>query len=228
MAIVTTDDKHYKSIADTIREKAGTEATYAPEEMSGGVAEVYDKGKADQKNDFWDMLQDKGSRTDYYYTFFGKRWNDQTYNPKYDIVITTGSNTLRDSTITDTKVTIDMSTMKEAASALFAGCYSLATIRKIISHDNVVYNNTFLTCVGLKNIEFEGTIGKSISFSHSPLSVDSMKSIISHLKDYSLDNTGVYSLTFSDTCWTRLENDSSAPDGGTWREYVEYTLGWNT
>ena len=55
-----------------------------------------------------------------------------------------------------------------------------------------------------------------------------MKSIISCLKDYSgTDSEDLYSVLFTDDCWNNLEADSTAPDGGTWRTYVD-NLGWLT
>lgn len=46
MGIVTTDSKNYSNIADKIREKAGTDATYKPEEMPNGIDEVYSAGQS--------------------------------------------------------------------------------------------------------------------------------------------------------------------------------------
>jgi hypothetical protein len=47
MAIVTTDDTHYKNIAETIRSWAGKTTSYRPEEMWSGIESVYWKGHAD-------------------------------------------------------------------------------------------------------------------------------------------------------------------------------------
>ena len=59
MAIVTTDDKHYKAIADKLREIVDAEATYRPEDMADeiGVANNagYEDGYADgEETGFWD------------------------------------------------------------------------------------------------------------------------------------------------------------------------------
>ena len=55
MAIVTTDDRHYKAIANTIREKAGINDALKPDEMSGYIKDAcevcwnegYNEGKAE-------------------------------------------------------------------------------------------------------------------------------------------------------------------------------------
>lgn len=44
MAIILTDDQHYKNIAAAIRKKANTDATFKPAEMAAGVGEVYEAG----------------------------------------------------------------------------------------------------------------------------------------------------------------------------------------
>lgn len=111
---------------------------------------------------------------------------------------------------------------------LFRNC-TVKTIRKLIVSEAVPFvNSTFQDCKNLENIIVEGVIGVTVNFQWSPLSVESMKSIISCLKNYSgTSNALVNSITFSEACWAALEADSVAPDGGTWREYVQ-SLGWNT
>lgn len=61
------------------------------------------------------------------------------------------------------------------------------------------------------------------------LSIASLKSVIGALKNYSgTIDAGKYKVTFTEGLWTVLEADSTAPDGNTWRDYVETTLGWLT
>lgn len=110
----------------------------------------------------------------------------------------------------------------------FAYCFELETIEMIRSNQASDFSNAFEECYKLKNITFDGVIGKDINFHHSPLlTIESMKNIVSHLADYSVENTHIYTVTFTDACWEALEADSTAPDGTTWREYVQNALGWN-
>ena len=106
-------------------------------------------------------------------------------------------------------------------------CAELKKVDKVIlaSDGSQTFTNTFLNNTSLTDITFEGVIGSTISFRDSPLTPESMKSIISCLKDYSAESTDVYTLTFKEDCWTALEADSTAPDGGTWKDYVR-NLGW--
>lgn len=91
MAIVTTDDKHYKNIAAAIREKIGLTTEYAPEEMPAGVGEVYEAGKQAEYDGFWDAYQANGTRGAYNYAF--REWQTSFFKPKYDIVPTTAIGT---------------------------------------------------------------------------------------------------------------------------------------
>jgi hypothetical protein len=102
------------------------------------------------------------------------------------------------------------------------------TIDKMIVPEDLLYkNNTFQGCSKLKNIIFEGKIAETINFQWSPLSVDSMKSIISCLQNFSgTTSANTKTITFSDACWAALEASGPYPTGGTWEDYVT-SLGWN-
>ena len=83
----------------------------------------------------------------------------------------------------------------------------------------------------LKNITFKGEIPISLAFSFSPLTVESMKSIITHLKNYAgSENEGKCTLTLKDECKTNLQEDTERVelDGVvyTYFELIE-AKGWN-
>lgn len=220
---------------------------------------VYDKGKQDEYDRFWDKFQQDGNRRSYAYGISGMGWTVETFKPKYDLIAkdsatfmfctsaikgnlgeilndlgirldTTGCTAMsymfRTSQFT-VLPTIDC----RACSALtyfFANMPYLTTIEKWILPTSKSQNfaSAFMSTDKLTDInEIEGTFYKSIDFSSSPLSVATMKRIIGHLENYSgTSSTNV--LTFNTDCWSRLEGDSSAPDGGTWSEYVQ-NLGWS-
>ena len=121
------------------------------------------------------------------------------------------------------------------------GCASVANLvyysNTIRSIDNIILredgsqtiDGIFSGGTALTDVRFTGTIGTSANFQWNPLSVDSMKSVITHLKNYAgTADAAKYKVTFTDACWAALEADSAAPDGNTWRDYVETTLGWLT
>lgn len=112
MAIVTTDNKHYKAIADALR-KYEPGFSYKPSAMAdavdavrfSGELEGYQKGYVDgeaygyesgygigyidgtddEHDRFWNSYQSNGTRDSYAYAFCRSGWNDDTFYPKYDI-----------------------------------------------------------------------------------------------------------------------------------------------
>lgn len=111
----------------------------------------------------------------------------------------------------------------------FVSSPGFETIEVIRSAEDSNFEGTFGSCYNLKNITFEGVIGKSISFSYSPLTVESMKNIILHLKNYAdTANAGVYTLTLKDTCKTAMANLGAIPEfnNKTYDAYIT-DIGWN-
>lgn len=199
--------------------------------FANGKTEGIEEGKQAEYDAFWDEFQNKGGAMNYQYTFAYSHFTDKNYNPKYPIKCTnttTGGRYLfYQSQITDTKVTIYAGTTN--INYMFADADKLKIIRLLSVYESTTYSNTFTGCSELEEITFEGTIGTAISFAPcTKLSVDSMKNIISCLKNYiGTSNEGANKVTFASDCWTRLEASGVAPNGGTWKDYVEHSLGWN-
>lgn len=202
MAIVTTDDSHYKAIAETMRELAPV-GNLKSSEMANAVYEVYAagqqdghevglengvaQGKQEEYDRFWDDYQDNGNRIHYSYAFGGYGWNDETYDPKYPINATeAGAYMFYATQITDTKVPIDIGSTTSNSANRFNKADQLVTIRKLIVEAGAGYSGCFTGCTALENITIEGVIGKNFDISDSPkLTHDSLMSIINHLKDTS-------------------------------------------
>ena len=115
----------------------------------------------------------------------------------------------------------------------FSRSTGLETIRLLILKDNgsqTFSTNTFIACPNLKNITIQGVIGQNFYIQDSPLlTIESMKSIINALKNYSGTSYELtYAVSFPSGCWDKLEASGTAPNGDTWRDYVTYELGWNT
>ena len=111
----------------------------------------------------------------------------------------------------------------------FFSMSSCVSIDKVILKDDgsQTMGNAFSENINLKNIAFEGTIGTSLQLQSSPLTVDSMKNIISHLKNYvGTDKESTQTIKFSGACWTALEDSGTSPNGETWKSYVQSDLGW--
>lgn len=192
---------------------------------------VYDAGKQAEQATFWDVLQAKGERVNYMYAFAYDRFSDANYNPKYPINTKSGTTPSRymfaqSTGITDTKVPIYAN--GGDVNYTFQGATGLETIRELKLLETQSFTSTFASCSGLKNITITGTIGKDISFKDcSKLTPQSVESIVTHLKNYSgTSSEFTYTVTIPGSCWTALEAYSSAPDGGTWTDYIR-SIGWN-
>ncbi len=170
----------------SIAEKLTTVADNVPKVFEAGQKAIFER------------IQDGGNTQNYYYAFAYDRFDDTNFYPVYPIKFSNGTTpgryTFYGATgITDTKVEIVANSNN--IDYCFNGCTNLVTIRKLTTTDTTNFNASFGGCSALENIIIGGTIGKNISFSYSPLTVESMKSIINALKDYSGTST-TYTLTF--------------------------------
>lgn len=111
----------------------------------------------------------------------------------------------------------------------YAYCSNLHTIEIMRVNENSKFDSCFAGASKLQNVTFEGVIGRSIAFSFSPLSVESMKSIITHLKNYAgTANAGKYTLTLKDSCKTLMAEQGAIEefDNKTYDQYIT-DIGWN-
>lgn len=114
----------------------------------------------------------------------------------------------------------------------FYNCFKCVKIAKVVPIESHTFSSTFTGCKSLVDITFDGVIGNNINFQDCPLSVDSMISIITHLKNYVAEGTGnefTRTVYFNDDCWARLEASGIVPDAGdgSWISYVNDVLGWD-
>ena len=89
MAIVTTDNRHYKNIANAIRDTGSHEGPIPPSQMAELISEscqtAKQRGKQEEYDCFWDSYQQNGERTNYSQAFTRQGWSDANFRPKYDI-----------------------------------------------------------------------------------------------------------------------------------------------
>lgn len=114
---------------------------------------------------------------------------------------------------------------------LFYASSAIKTIELIRSHENTQYDRTFNGTNRLENIAFEGVIGQNISFSLSPLSVESMKNIILHLNNYAgTSSEYTHTLTLNASAFQALEAEGATANYNgvacTWAELID-NLKWN-
>ena len=92
---------------------------------------------------------------------------------------------------------------------IFYQNYALETIEMIRSHKNSSFYNAFNDCKSLKNVTFEGTIGKQISFAQSQkLTAESVQNIIDHLADLTGNDTKT--LTLNSAVGAKLTDEQKA------------------
>lgn len=71
---VSTDEAYWDGYGD------GADTGY-----NAGYGEGINMGQQAEYDAFWDAYQENGNRTDYQMAFAGMGWNDETFQPKYDI-----------------------------------------------------------------------------------------------------------------------------------------------
>ena len=174
---------------------------------------VYDAGKQAEYNDFWDVYQQNGKRTDYNQAFGNLGWTNETFNPKYDLICSASSGMFAYAGITnnlkqlliDKGIILDTSKSSNASymfrnsklthlpfldlsnagylGATFAYSPDLTEL-SIKVNENATFPNCFDYDTSLTDVTVSGTIGNEIRFTQSPLlSSESVQSIIDALKD---------------------------------------------
>jgi hypothetical protein len=203
----------------TIAEKLTKIAENMQNVYDAGYDTGHKEGKKAECEAFWDVFQDNGNRTTYKYAF-SENWNDDIFKPKYDIKPTDASVMFINSQIVDLKgclerqgVVLDTSNcttilqifqgaktkyiptldLRKCTSMSYAfNTASIETIEKLIVSETTPLGTSFQYCSGLTTIVIEGIIGVNVSFGNcSKLTVDSLKSILSALKDISGTGTSL-------------------------------------
>ena len=169
---------------------------------------------------FWDMFQKNGTRTEYRYAFAYTDWTEEMFKPKYPFKLA-GDNTyafLGVKAVWEDKV-FEVDTAEavnlmwafrltkfkrigkcDLSSAtniqgIFSLCSNLVSIAQIVAHESLVWHEAFLYSANLEEVRFSGVIGNSIGFTDcSKLSVDSVQSVIDHLKDLTGQSTQTLTL----------------------------------
>ena len=177
---------------------------------SWGMQQHYDR--------FWDVLQNKGKAFDTSYMFSGYYWNDNVYNPKYDIKSTNCTQMFRFSMISDVKVVLDFS--NTTGTYVLTNMPKLVRVPKIIVNPNINFLGWFTSLPALEEIRFEGIIGKDLDIHWSTkLSAESYESILDCLSTTSSGQT----LTLP----TTAEATYDAKHGsGAWAERVKGLTNW--
>lgn len=185
-------------------------------ELANNIVGVYttglQEGKKAEYDRFWDAFQENGSKKGYLYAFSGRGWSDDTFKPKYPLTgITNGNSMFAYSGVKNIDCEIEIAVTGDSVRSMFASAW-VERIKLLKVNESLSYTGSFSDCSKLQDIRIGGVIGKTVSFSASPLNFDSIISIIEHLSSTS---TGQKLTLKKSAVDTAFETSKGAADGST-------------
>lgn len=173
-------------------------------QIANNQKKVYDKGFADGSAEaqaisngaFWDAYQENGNRTDYQNAFSGRGWTEETFKPKYDIIVSNAYMLFRycgikdlgealrkagvrlviqhnqmsmtfNNTLLEVIYGIEFPTTFTSLNSCFHYNSYLREIRVPIPVMETTDMNAFANCHELREVRFSGAIGKSLNLQWS-------------------------------------------------------------
>lgn len=188
---------------------------------------VYDAGKQAERDAFWSVYQ-PSSRRSYLYAFAGEGWNDRTYHPIGDLIVThNAQNMYSYSGITDTKVTINASSSSLTNFYhVFANATKLRTIRLLKVSPITTLHNAFTACTALESITIQGTIGKAANFKWCPLTKESILNVIEALSDTTSGLTVTFNTSAVNTAFETVNGVADGSQSAEWKALVDSKPNW--
>jgi len=235
MANKKYEETDIQAIADTIREKTGSEESFKVRDMASGVNEVYEAGYIEgfrivaEKTTKNVIVPSAVKRLGTY--AFGHSSELETLYIS-DGVLSLGNQACQACTKLKT-VRTPATLVSKLGTNIFKNCTRLHTITfGTVSFTDTTTAGNFDGCNSLTTIIIEqGEFLRSADFKYPPLSVASMKNIIEHLKDYAgTEYEFDYTLTLSSACKTALEAEGATAEYNgvacTWIELINNKK-WN-
>ena len=217
------------AMADAIRSATGTQEKLSLDQMAAAIHEIQAAAKHQGTQEFWDLLQDYGRRTDYRYAFFYGGY--ETIDPKHFARVTNGDSIfhlcgrLRSVNwekfdlsavsslynafgycyeLEQVDTPLGLSENAETAlNSIFRGCSRLRYVRQLKAVPKAVWKNSFDDCSSLEHIVFTGTIGTdglNMRWS-TKLDRESIQSVIRCLSDTVEDMSIILSDTAVDNAF---------------------------
>lgn len=203
-------------IANAFRRVLDTSEKINAQDFPDKVSEVYEKSRLD----VWNEITNNNTRK--FYTYAYREMPDGTFNPPFAVKPRNAEGMFHSCKIKKiTSEQLDLSACSNfpfgfASSqieelgiidlrkngnnaSVFLNTTSLRTVEKVILKDEGQnLGNAFNGASALTNVEIVGKISATVQFSHSPLTLDSAKSVFDALMDYS-GTTSTYTVTLSST-----------------------------
>ncbi len=181
----------FNSIKESVESVGVTVEEGTPTSGYGAlVLDVYGAGKEAERDAFWDIYQQNGTRTLWIYGFYGDGWTDETYKPKYPITTSGAFGQMYGyCNITDTLIPLKF---KYHASTQVFRDSTIKNIPSITVEHGQTFSNWFVNCYDLENVTFvDCEIEQNISFSHSKkLTKSCLLHILEKLADKTQDTSG--------------------------------------
>ncbi len=179
-----------------------------------GYSLGFEEGKTAERSEFWEEYYTTAS---WAYAFYGAFWSDKNYNPHKTIKPAAGTSAAamyQTSTITDTKVPLDLSDVS-SINYIFYNAKYLKTIRGITFPESGTIASAFTGCTALENITVSGSIQISLVFTPCKLlSKASIESIINALSATTSGLTVTFSKEAVDNAFgIDIDDESTYPEG---------------
>lgn len=255
---MATVNEKMTAIADAIRDKTGGSEALTLDDMASGVNEVYEAGKQAEYDEFWDSYQNNGNRKKYEFAFAGNGWNPTNFKPKHPIKPTSARMMfyLAENLVGEIEpiIGIDFSECTEfvqafqnlgvsrlgvldlrkaeGASGIFTNLHNIETIDKVKVGENLPAGFGLTNSTKLKNLIMEGVMPQNVNAPNAPFTLESLKSIITCLKDFAEDTTNHYkrTVTFKTSAFDVLEAEGETAEYNgtacTWAELIDNKK-WN-
>lgn len=193
----------------------------------GGYTDGVDAGRKAEREAFWDGLLQNGERQYYTFAFYGTHWTDEIYHPNHTIKPVNGGAMYGLSTITDTKVLLDLTRCANGHTYPFYSANNLVTIRELIVNENTVFGDAFHYCYALENLRITGNLCCDINLQWSTkLSKDSIKNVIDRARDGVLYHDASPAITLAKAAVdVAFETSTGEKDGSIsseWYDFVYY------
>ena len=215
-------------------------------QIANNQKKVYDKGFAEGSAEaqaisngaFWDAYQENGNRTDYQNAFSGRGWTEETFKPKYDIIVSNAYMLFRycgikdlgealrkagvrlviqhnqmsmtfNNTLLEVIDGVEFPTTFTSINSCFHYNAYLREIRVPIPVMETTDVNAFASCRELREVRFSGAIGKSLDLQLSRFL--SYASIVNIIETLSPNVTG-QTLTISEEAMADAFGDINSPE----------------
>lgn len=100
------------------------------------------------------------------------------------------------------------------------------TIDRLVVVEHLKYTNTFDQCAALKHITIDGVIGENINFQWSPLSGESIGSVVSHLSDSAAGKTVTFKLSAVNSAFETAEGAADGSASEAWAALIATKSNW--